>query len=203
MFRHMEDSVASRAPGLPAAAACRLVDVHDGFEVLFARGADDGHCLDGHSTGVEEGVAWGIRYEMSLDSRWITRSARVFGRSEAGTHEVVLEGDGSGGWTLDGEPAPELAGCFDVDVEASGFTNLIPVRRLGLEVGERADAPAAYVRVPDLRVERLEQSYERLPDEDGRSRYDYRSPADDFAAVITYDADGVVRDYPGIAVRLL
>jgi uncharacterized protein len=57
--------------------------------------------------------------------------------------------------------------------------------------------------VPDLRVERLEQSYERLPDEDGRSRYDYRSPADDFAAVITYDADGVVRDYPGIAVRLL
>ncbi len=176
--------------------------MHDGFEVLFSRDADDGLRLDGHSTGVEEGVAWGVRYEMSLDSRGITRSARVLGRSVAGTHEVVLEGDGRGGWMVDGEPAPELDGCLEVDVEASGFTNLIPVRRLGLAVGERADAPAAYVRVPDLRVERLEQSYERIPDEGVRPRYDYRSPDSDFAAVITFDPDGVVRDYPGIAVRV-
>lgn len=201
MFRHMQGSVATRATGLPAVAACRLVGAHEGFEVLFARRDADTHRLDGHSTGVEGGQAWGVRYGMTIDPQWLTRSAHVVVRSATGEGEAAIERDGTGRWLVDGRPAPELDGCLEVDIEASGFTNLIPVARLGLSVGERAQAPAAYVRVPSLRVERLEQSYERLPDEDGRSRYDYRSPAFGFAAVITYDPDGVVHDYPGIAVR--
>jgi uncharacterized protein len=38
---------------------------------------------------------------------------------------------------------------------------LFPARRLELAVGRHADAPAAYVRAEDLRVERLEQRYLR------------------------------------------
>ena len=174
----------------------------EGFEVIFARATEDGLRLDGHSTGFEEGAAWGVRYEIAIGADWATRSARIVVRSAAGESGVALEADGSGSWLVDGAPAPELEGCLDVDLEASGLTNLLPVGRLGLAVGERAEAPAAWVRVPEPRVERVEQSYERLPDEDGRSRYDYRSPAFDFAAVITYDPDGVVHDYPGIAVRV-
>jgi hypothetical protein len=92
-----------------------------------------------------------------------------------------------GRWRVDGRPAPLLDGCTDADLEASAFTNALPVNRLGLEVGQRADAPAAYVRALDLRVERLEQQYTRLPDEDEGSRYDYRAPQFDFACVLVYD----------------
>ena len=76
------------------------------------------------------------------------------------------------------------------------------MRRLALGVGDRAEAPAAWVRAPGLAVERLEQTYARLSDEDGRARYDYASPGVGFAAVLAFDPHGLVTDYPGIAVRV-
>ena len=81
------------------------------------------------------------------------------------------------------------------------MTNALPVRRMGLALGARAAAPAAYVRAVGLAVERLEQSYLRAPDEAARQRYDYAAPAFDFACRLTYDESGLVLDYPGIAVR--
>jgi uncharacterized protein len=188
---------------LPAAAAWRLVDAWEGFEVIFAHREPDGYRLEGHATGVEDGEAWGIRYELRVDERWATRTALVLGVSTQGAFERWLEGDGAGRWLVDGAPAPQLDGCLDVDLEASACTNCLPVRRLALTAGERADAPAAYVRAADLRVERLEQSYARLPDKAGRQRYDYASPAFDYEAVLVYDEHGLVVDYPGIAARAL
>ena len=58
------------------------------------------------------------------------------------------------------------------------------------------------MRAPDLAVERLEQTYARVDDEDGRARYDYASPGVGFAAVLAFDGHGLVTDYPGIAVRV-
>lgn len=170
--------------------------------MLFLRRTADGFDLAGHSTAVEDGEAWGIRYAPTLDPSWTTRSAHVAGRSALGTHEVRLEGDGTGGWQVDGQPAPHLAGCLDVDLEASAFTNALPVHRLGLAVGQRAEAPAAYVRAPSLGVERLEQSYRRLPGDAERTRYDYAAPDLDFRAELVYDEFGLILDYPGLAVRV-
>jgi hypothetical protein len=96
---------------------------------------------------------------------------------------------------------PQLTGCLDVDLEASACTNAFPVHRLGLEVGQAADAPAVYVRARDLSVERLEQSYKRLPNDGEHSRYHYVAPTFNFRAVLVYDVFGLVLDYPGIAVR--
>jgi hypothetical protein len=202
MLRHMDQSVPTLASGLPAAAAWRHLATREGFEILFATATGDGHRFEGHSTGLEAGEAWSVGYSLMLDREWRNRAARVAGLSASGERSALLEGDGNGEWLLDGEPAPELDGCLEVDLEASAFTNAFPVRRLGLAVGERAEAPAAWVRVPDLRVERLEQAYTRLPDEGERSRYDYEAPTLGFRAVITYDPDGLVRDYPGIAERV-
>jgi uncharacterized protein len=187
---------------LPPTAAWRHLDARVGFEVLFLRQAADGYHLDGHSTAVEDGEAWSNSYSVSLDPSWTTRSAHVVGRSALGAREVRLEADGIGGWRVDGFIAPQLAGCLDVDLEASACTNALPVRRLGLEVGERADAPAVYVRAVGLGVERLEQSYVRLENDAERARYDYESPEFDFSAVLIYDEHGLVLDYPGIAVRV-
>jgi uncharacterized protein len=115
--------------------------------------------------------------------------------------EVGLEGDGAGRWWIDGREAVELDGCLDVDLESSALTNAFPVRRLGLETGGRAQAPAVYVRAADLAIERLEQRYARLDDGEHGQRYAYTAPRFAFECELSYDAAGLVLEYPGIAVR--
>ena len=87
------------------------------------------------------------------------------------------------------------------------MTNALPVHRMDLRVGDRASAPAAYVRALDLDPDlgdahyRLGQAYVRTADEGGHQRYEYAAPAFGFACRLVYDESGLVLDYPGIAVR--
>jgi len=173
--------------------AWRHADPREGFEVAI----EAPFRFAGHTAGADGDLLWALRYEIEHDGGWLTEAGTVEGL--AGQVRVEAE---DGAWLVNGEPRPDLAGCLDLDLEVSVCTNFLPVRRMRLDVGERAEAPAAWVRVPDLRVERLEQSYLRLPDEDGRSRYEYEAPGEDFACVIVFDADGLTRDYPGIGTRV-
>jgi uncharacterized protein len=186
---------------LPQVAAWRHRDARDGFEVVFMRSGPEGHRVEGHTSAVEEGDAWAVRYSIVLAPDWTTRSAHVVVRSAAGARELTLEGDGAGAWRIDGAAAPHVDGCLDVDLEASVFTNTFPVHRLGLAIGQDATAPAAYVRALDLSVERLEQSYLRVEDDAKRERYDYSAPRFDYADRLVYDEHGLVLDYPGLAAR--
>jgi hypothetical protein len=175
-------------------AAWRHEGAREGFEVVFA----EDRAFDGATTAVEAGEAWHVGYAIRLRPDGTTQTARVTGRSQRGEHAVALEADGAGRWRVDGEAAPRLDGCLDVDLESSALTNAFPARRLKLRVGDSADAPAAYVRALDLRVERLEQRYTRLD----AHRYRYRAPAFDFECEIVYDDAGLVLAYPGIATRV-
>ncbi|HSJ16951.1 MAG TPA: putative glycolipid-binding domain-containing protein [Solirubrobacterales bacterium] len=187
---------------LPEFAAWHLVEAHDGFDVVFLDAGSEGYHVNGYTAGVEAGEAWGISYSLELDAGWATRSARVRGHTASGDHETVLEGDGAGEWLVDGESAPEIAGCLDVDLEGSAFTNALPIHRLALAVGQPAKAPAAYVRAHGLTVERLDQTYARLDDDGDRSRYDYASPSFSYRGELVYDRFGLVITYPGIAERV-
>jgi uncharacterized protein len=177
---------------LPAFAAWRFVGAVDGFEVLYA---EPGR-VRGHTSAVEDGRAYAVRYEIELDERWRTRRALVANDTVAGPRAIELVSDGDGRWTLDGAPAPQLDGLVDVDLEASACTNLLPVHRLPMPAGELIAAPAAYVQAFDLSVRRLEQTYRRLDEH----RFDYTSEGD-FSAVLEYDGSGLIVDYPGIAAR--
>ena len=184
--------------GVTRFAAWQHVEARDGFEVVFI----DGLQFEGKTAAVEEGEAWAVAYVIELAADGTTRSARVSGLSTRGRREVVLEADATSRWRVNGGPAPHLDGCLDVDLESSSLTNAFPVARLGLEVGEEAEAPAAYVRALDLTVERLEQHYLRLEDGERGQRYHYTSPAFEFECELAYDGSGLVLDYPGIAVRV-
>ena len=112
---------------------------------------------------VSDGPAGPLQYAVEVDARWRTRRAEV----ADGTGRRVLTTDGAGTWWLGGEPAEHLAGCLDVDVEATPVTNTLPIRRNGAGA-----VMAAWVRVPGPVVEQLEQSYEH---DDGDGRWTYRS----------------------------
>src|SRR5262245_64051763 len=109
-------------------AAWRHQGARAGFEVVFLRRERSGYRVDGHSTAVQEGEAWGIRYELRLDEEWVTRSADVVGQSAEAAYEVRLEGDGTGSWRVDGSPVLELEGCLDVGLEASDCTHVLLTR---------------------------------------------------------------------------
>ena len=185
----------------PPTAAWRHQDARSGFEVAYFHLLDDGYRIEGCTTAIEGGHTWAVDYAIALDMNWTTRRARISGRSVSGLHSVVLEADGAGHWLVNGETAPHLNGCLDVDLESSAMTNALPVHRTGLPVGGRAAAPAAYVRALDLGVERLEQTYTRIADETSHQRYEYTAPVFEFASRLVYDEAGLVLDYPGVAVR--
>ena len=186
---------------LPVAAAWQHYDARLGFEVAYFQPVGQGYHINGCTTAVEDGQSWVVSYAIRLDETWRTRSAHITGRSAAGIRRARLETGGLGRWRVDGEAAAHLDGCLDVDLESSAMTNALPVRRMGLRVGDRASAPAAYVRAVGLSVERLDQDYVRATDEGRHQRYDYAVPAFDFACRLVYDESGLVLDYPSIAVR--
>ena len=186
---------------LPATAAWRHRDARDGFEVAYFQVLDRECRIEGLTAAIEDGVTWAVEYSIDLDETGATRGARIRGRSAAGSSSALLEADGAGRWLVDGGPAPHLDGCLDVDLESSAMTNALPVRRMALAPGAGAGAPAAYVRAVGLAVERLEQTYLRVPAEAAGQSYDYAAPVFGFACRIGYDESGLVLNYPGIAVR--
>jgi uncharacterized protein len=185
----------------PATACWRHQEARSGFEVACFAAEAGGWRLDGTTTAVEDGQAWIVTYSIGVDAAWLTREARVTARAASGRHQVELASDGAGHWLVDGCPAARLDGCLDIDLESSALTNTLPVHRLELAPGTGAKPPAVYVRAPDLRTERLEQVYARLPDEAGQHRYRYAAPAFGFTCTLGYDESGLILGYPGIAVR--
>jgi uncharacterized protein len=187
---------------LPAAACWQHRGARSGFEVAyFAAREGGGWRADGTTAALEDGQNWVVSYGIEVDEAWVTRSARITARTAAGLRETLLESDGAGRWAVDGAPAAGLDGCLDVDLESSAMTNTLPVHRLDLRPGGRADAPAAYVRALTLSAHRLDQTYARVPDEAAHPRYDYAAPEFGFTARLVYDDSGLVTDYPGIALR--
>lgn len=152
-------------------------------------------------TGVEvvattEG-RWVATFWVDLDSQWRTRAADLTVADGDGDRRCRLESDGYGRWAVDGDPAPELDGCLDVDVGAVPFTNTFVINRTGLGVGERVDLTVAFVDVPNLQVQALPQHYQRL----AADRWTYGD--EEFGTYdIQVDADGVVVDYSDFATRV-
>jgi hypothetical protein len=172
-------TVSWRERGSAASHVCSLRAEEGGFELAGAGTA-----------GLGDEVLE-VRFTIRLDGTWATRHADV----TAGPRSLAIRADGLGGWAVDGAERPDLQGCTDVDLELTPATNTLPIRRLGLAVGQSAQIEAAWVRVPALSVERSTQRYERL----ANRRYRYSSGR--FAVELEVDADGFVLDYAPFWVR--
>lgn len=146
--------------------------------------------LRGVAVLAHEGRPCRLEYDIGTDERWITKIARVTG--SVGPHAIDVRLEAAGGrWTLNGTHAPAVDGCLDVDLNFSPSTNLLPVRRLALAVGQSATVRAAWLRFPSFALEPLEQTYERTEER----RYRYRSDGGAFTAEIEVRDDGLAVRY--------
>lgn len=187
---------------LPGAASWQHRGEREGFEVAFFRPSSRGTRLVGETAAVEASAEWAVGYDVELDTRWDTRRVRARALTSAGERETLLQRHEDGRWSVDGVERPELDGCVDVDLESSAVTNTIPLHRLQLRAEAGTDAPAAFVRAEDLRVERLEQRYTLLGATDAGLTLHYESSTFGVALELHVDAAGLVLEYPGVAARV-
>jgi len=133
-----------------------------------------------------------LHYRLTCDQAWTTKRLEL--ALYGGPSATLVRAD-DGTWSDDAGPRPDLAGCVDVDITVTPFTNTLPVRRLSLAPGSSADLRMAYVLVgPRLEVIPSEQRYTHLDSDAAGSLYRYESR--NFQADLTVDADGLVTDYP-------
>jgi hypothetical protein len=135
-----------------------------------------------------------LYYQVACDAAWRTTGARVAGWVGDDAVEVAIEADGAGRWRLNGRECPQVEGCVDLDLNFSPSTNLLPIRRLGLEVGEEAEVRAAWLRFPGFTLEPLEQRYRRT----GEHAWRYESAGGAFVRDLTVNDSGFVVSYPGL-----
>jgi hypothetical protein len=135
-----------------------------------------------------------LDYEIECDMSWGTRDVTVRGQIGEAPVSLVLSRGPDDSWLANDVPQPAVQGCIDVDLGFSPSTNLLPIRRLKLDIGASATVRAAWVRFPDLTLEALEQTYTRLAE----LTYLYESAGGAFMRELTVNGDGFVVDYPGL-----
>ena len=133
-----------------------------------------------------------LEYRIECDAEWRTRIVLIHGQLGDAPVSLDLFRSEKGAWVVNRVLAPPLQGCIDVDLGFSPSTNLLPIRRLSLAVGDSSAVRAAWVRFPELTVEVLEQTYTRTSE----NAYLYESAGGAFRRELTVNDAGFVTDYP-------
>ncbi len=148
--------------------------------------------LTGTAVFVHQQQPCRLDYQVVCDAQWQTVSGRVAGWVGHRAIALELSVDSIHRWWLNGTEYPNVAGCIDLDLNFSPSTNLIPIRRLDLAIGQAMVVTAAWLRFPGFRLEPLQQKYRRL----AAATYRYESGDGEFARELSVNAAGFVTSYP-------
>jgi len=169
----------------------RRLDV-PGHESARLTSRDAKHVLAGASVFIHERAPCRLDYSIVCRADWQTESASVRGWVGQREIEVAISVDPLRRWELNGRDVPAVAGCMDVDLNFSPATNILPIRRLGLRVGQSAEVTAAWLRFPGFELEPLPQAYHRTAEQ----TYRYESAGGSFVKDLTVNDAGFVIQYP-------
>ncbi len=168
-----------------------------GLEHLELRLDGDHVLAEGLVIGSSGGERFGLDYRLVLDRAWRVREAGL--RTAAG-RSLQLTSDGAGLWTINGHVDAGLGHCIDIDIQATPFTNTLPIRRLNWGAGQSIGIHVAYIDVPSLTVAPSRQRYTALTPS---SLYRFEALESGFIADLPIDPEGLVLDYPGLFKRLI
>jgi hypothetical protein len=176
------ESILWRGLVFPGHEACRLFSLNSEWH------------LQGTAVFSHEQRSCRLDYQIICDATWHTLYAKVTGWLGATAVDVQIKTNPTGHWWLNEVEQSEVRGCIDIDLNFSPSTNLLPIRRLGLAVGEEAQIQAAWLRFPSFKLEPLPQRYRRLNED----TYRYESAGGQFVAELKVNQSGFVIDYPDI-----
>lgn len=169
------------------------------------------------ATGIAIGTdpfPYRVEYDLTTHEEFVTSRLRVRTEGRGWSRALDLRREASGAWSFEAEsegdpdlPAPggdlePVTGALDCDLGLSPLTNSMPVLRHRLhDGGGPVDFLMAWVSVPDLAVSASEQRYTFVRREP--SARIVRFESEGFEADISFDDDGIVLDYPGLARRVV
>jgi hypothetical protein len=165
---------------------------HPGHEYARLSPTESRQHLAGSAIFLHDHKPCRLDYSLDCDSRWHTMAGKIDGWVGNKVVEIDISVDAGQRWRLNGMEFSEVAGCIDLDLNFSPVTNLLPIRRLALDVGQEAQVRAAWLRFPSFKLEALEQIYRRT----GTSTYRYESAGGKFIADLKVDELGFVTHYP-------
>lgn len=163
-----------------------------GYEAARLVSRDGRWHLAGTAVFAHDGQPCRLDYLVVCDSGWRTLSGRVSGWVGNATVDIELSVEAARRWRLNGAECAGVAGCDDLDLNFSPSTNVLPIRRLDLAVGQAAPVRAAWLRFPSFTLEPLEQLYRRID----VGIYRYESAGGSFVADLSVNAAGLVTHYP-------
>jgi uncharacterized protein len=175
------------------AIAWRRKDV-PGIEYAKLVTVDSEWYLTGTVVTVEDEVPCELRYRVVIDENWRTISADIRGSLGLTPVSIQIANDAALGWVMNGGLCAGLDGCVDIDLSFTPATNTLPIRRLGLEIGGSGAVSAAWLRFPEMSLERVDQTYTRT----GESTYRYQSNGGAFMRELSVNEAALVVDYPGL-----
>ncbi len=159
-------------------------------------------------------IGYRLDYKLETDYGFTTLGLLVTARGSGWRRQLDLRRNRRGKWSVGTKsegattlPAPGgdtsvISEALDCDLALSPLTNSMPVLRHGLlDGGGPVDFLMAWVSVPDLSVHPSRQRYTFMRKSGEVSVVRYESGSRDFVAELTFDADGLVIDYPGIGRR--
>ncbi|MCE5169858.1 putative glycolipid-binding domain-containing protein [Paenibacillus profundus] len=132
-----------------------------------------------------------IDYTVKCDQEGNTSEVILSVQNENSSQTLQVLRDNNNRWTLNGNEIQKLSGLKDIDIGVTPSTNVLPIKRLNLAVGESATVTAAWIRFPHLEIQPLEQSYERI----NNNTYIYKSIKSGYTARLEVDSNGVVVEY--------
>ncbi|MCI0709608.1 MAG: putative glycolipid-binding domain-containing protein [Chloroflexi bacterium] len=138
-----------------------------------------------------EGQPTQVIYTIDCDLNWITRRITLKQRRPDGETHLVLTVDEALNWYDDGTLLPWAAGLTDIDLSITPSTNMLPLCKHNLQIGESLDVNCVWVQPPSLSLSTLPQHYTRID----AQHYDYAAPSLDYRAVLSVDEDNIVLQY--------
>ena len=133
-----------------------------------------------------------LDYSVDCDRYWETCAGNLSGWVGDRPVEITIRREAGGRWWLNGTECTGTEVCTDLDLNFTPSTNLLPIRRLGLGIGQEARVTAAWLRFPEFRLEPLAQLYRRTD----VTTYRYECASAQFVAELEVDASGFVTRYP-------
>lgn len=162
---------------------------HDGCWL----GRDErGWRLRGTAVFAQDGVPCQLGYALDVDAEWRTRGAHVFGSIGRDIVELMIDA-APDGWRVNGVAQPGTEGCDALDFAFTPATKMGILQRLQLDGDRDARVSVALLSVPDLRLQPVEQRFQRLTATD----FLYACPALERSRVLRTDEHLAIVRYPG------
>ncbi|RYD54855.1 MAG: hypothetical protein EOP56_17965 [Sphingobacteriales bacterium] len=164
---------------------CKVLEQEDGAEITSVIVGSSGR------------RTYRIDYRVRTNHNWQMLHAELKAVIDGAEQTYVMSTDGVGDWMMNGRAMPEFAGCTDIDIPLTPFTNTLPIRRLKLAVAKEAEVQVVYFDLMEGSIRPVQQRYMRMSEH----VYHYENIPNDFEADIKVDDHGLVVDYPSLFVR--